>query len=96
MAPDRLTPAIRRARLAKGLTQAQLGAAVGITQGDVSHLERGTHLPSGLRKALAIAKALDTTVEQLWPRLTPTVVGKPAPTTKPQLRVRRMAVRGRV
>lgn len=84
MAPDRLTPALRAARLARGLTQAQLAAAVGITQGDVSNLELGYHLPSGLRKALAIARALDSTVEALWPRLT--VVGTPSPKRPPQPR----------
>ncbi len=72
MGADRLTPTIRAARLARGLTQAQLADAVGMgmTQGDVSYLERGAHWPSGLRRALAIAHALDTTVEALWPPTT--------------------------
>lgn len=84
MKPDRLTPQVRAARLARGWTQTQLAAAVGITQGEMSHLERGTHLPSGLRKALAIARALDSTVEALWPRLT--VVGISRPQRAPQHR----------
>jgi transcriptional regulator with XRE-family HTH domain len=71
MRADRLTLGLRAARLARGLTQEQLATAVGITQGEYSHLELGDHAPSGLRKALRIARVLGSTVEALWhPSLT--------------------------
>jgi transcriptional regulator with XRE-family HTH domain len=37
---------IRRARLARGLTQAELAASVGVTQGAVSSWEQGLESPS--------------------------------------------------
>jgi putative transcriptional regulator len=48
-----------------GLTQAQLGALIGMTQGQLSNLERKNR-PAGIGTALAIARALRTTVEALW------------------------------
>ena len=55
---------IAAARLAKGLTQAQLAEAVGTTQGQIARWETGARNPKV--PALAkIAQALGVTIEQL-------------------------------
>ena len=55
--PERdITRAIMNARLSAGLTQAQLSEKSGISQADISRLERGTRNPSvSLLKRLAEA-----------------------------------------
>lgn len=72
-------PRIAEARRAKGWTQAELGARVGMTQGQVSNLELGVNHPAGIRSALAIARALGTTVEALWRAAVPIPLTKHQP-----------------
>jgi transcriptional regulator with XRE-family HTH domain len=56
---------IRKIRLEKGLTEAQLAALAGITQGAVSHLELGTREDPRLSTVAAIAAALRVSVKEL-------------------------------
>ncbi len=53
------------ARMWAGLAQADLAAIVGSSRDTISSLERGTSIPS-VTLALAIARALDTSVEKLF------------------------------
>lgn len=57
---------VRQARRDRGLTQAQLAGAVGVSRQTVISLERGDYSPS-VYLALRIARELDRTVEQLFP-----------------------------
>ena len=57
--------AVRTARTASGLPQAELASAVGVTRQTVVALEAGDYAPS-VSLALAIAARLDSTVEQLF------------------------------
>lgn len=57
--------AVRAARTASGLTQAELASAVGVTRQTVVAVEAGDYAPS-VYLALAIATRLDRTVEQLF------------------------------
>lgn len=56
--------AIRRARQAKGMTQAQLARLVGCMQSNVSHWETGRQSVP-LTRLNSIATALDTTADTL-------------------------------
>jgi putative transcriptional regulator len=56
---------IRTARKAAGLTQQGLSAAVGVSRQTIIAMETGDYAPS-VYLAVKIAKALDTTVEDLW------------------------------
>lgn len=57
---------VRQARRDRGLTQAQLAGAVGVSRQTVISLERGDYSPS-VYLALRIARELGRTVEQLFP-----------------------------
>jgi transcriptional regulator with XRE-family HTH domain len=59
--PDRL----RRLREAKGLSQTQLGAAVGKTAQAVATWERGSRKPVDLVTLVRIAAALGVTLDEL-------------------------------
>lgn len=48
------------------LTQAQIAKAIGVSESHYQSYEYGTHIPSVII-ALRIARALDTTVEELYP-----------------------------
>lgn len=61
---------VRSLRAAAGLTQAQLGEAVGMAVPHVSRLEKGGHLPS-LRTLNRVANALGVTVCRLTERPPP-------------------------
>lgn len=52
------------ARMAAGLTQAQLAQLVGCSQKDISRWENGARNPSAAY-AVSLAKALDVSVSQL-------------------------------
>jgi putative transcriptional regulator len=52
-------------RIAAGLSQAELGSAVGASRKTIGSIERGASTPS-VRLALALAHALGTTVEALF------------------------------
>ena len=55
---------VRSLREARGLTQAQLGAALGVSRQSVNSIEKGRYDPS-LPLAIAIAHYFETTVEEI-------------------------------
>lgn len=55
---------IRKARLAAGLTQQQLGDAIGVNKSTIAGYERGGREPDAL-KIIGIAKALNVTGDYL-------------------------------
>jgi putative transcriptional regulator len=56
---------MRAARFWAGLSQEELAAIVGASRETISSLERSASIPSATL-AVAIARALDTTVEELF------------------------------
>lgn len=90
MANETVLTRIADERKALGWTQAELGDRVGMTQGQVSNLERGVNAPSGIRTAFAIADALGVDVRVLWPHLS-----GPLPRHLPQHRQPEAAARRR-
>ena len=63
--PRRALNALQRARIARGLTQEELAAELGVCRQTVSSIENRRHVTS-IRLALAIAAALHGTVEKLF------------------------------
>lgn len=63
-ATDSIVPNLARLREAKGMTQAQLGAAVGVTAVMIAHYESGRNNPSSAR-LMRLARELSVTVEKL-------------------------------
>ncbi len=61
----RLVVALREARLARGLTQAELAALAGVSRKTINTVENGVFIPSTLL-ALSLAKVLNTNVEGLF------------------------------
>jgi len=62
---DRLGNHLRDAREAKGLTQAQLAEAIGVSRKTVNTVENGVFVPSTLI-ALKLAAALAMPLEELF------------------------------
>lgn len=60
---------VRELRKQARLTQAELGAAVGVSRQSIVSTEKGDYAPS-VYLALRLARTLGTTVEELFP-LTP-------------------------
>lgn len=60
------TTGVRAARTRARLRQADLAAAVGVSRQTIISLERGDYSPS-VYLALRIARALESTVEELFP-----------------------------
>lgn len=56
---------IKLARMEKGLTQAELAKAIGATRQTIGLIEKGQYNPS-LQLCIAIAKALDKTLDDLF------------------------------
>ena len=56
---------MRRLREACGLTQAQLGVALGVSRQSINSIEKGKYDPS-LPLAIAIAHYFETTVEEIF------------------------------
>jgi putative transcriptional regulator len=56
---------LRAARTARGWTQAELAAAIGVTRKTINTVENGVFIPSTVL-ALKLARALETTVEALF------------------------------
>ena len=56
---------VRSLREARGLTQAQLGAALGVSRQSINSIEMGKYDPS-LPLAIAIARYFETTVEEIF------------------------------
>ncbi|WP_150460485.1 helix-turn-helix transcriptional regulator [Nesterenkonia ebinurensis] len=59
------TPRVRTQRRSRGLTQAQLAKAVGVSRQTIVSLERGDYAPS-VYLALRIGAELGTSVEELF------------------------------
>jgi putative transcriptional regulator len=57
---------LKTARFFAGLTQEELGRAVGASRKTISSLERGRSIPS-LTLAMALARHLHLSVEELFP-----------------------------
>lgn len=57
---------IKKARLLKGIQQKELAERLGVSQVSVCKWEKGTVFPN-VKRLKAVAKALDTTVEELLP-----------------------------
>jgi transcriptional regulator with XRE-family HTH domain len=60
---------VREAREAAGLTQLQLGRAVGVTQNTMTKIECG-EIPPSVYVLSCIAEELDTTLDDLCPVVT--------------------------
>jgi putative transcriptional regulator len=60
----------RALREAMGISQTELGRRVQLSQGALSHIERGTRRPS-LDAAIRLARVFGLTVEQLFAELGP-------------------------
>ena len=56
---------VRSLREARGLTQAQLGVALGVSRQSINSIEKGKYDPS-LPLAIAIARYFETTVEEIF------------------------------
>jgi len=62
---DRLENRLREERARRGYTQAQLAELVSVSRKTINTVENGIFIPSTVL-ALRLAKALDTTVEELF------------------------------
>jgi putative transcriptional regulator len=62
---ERLANRLRAEREARGWTQAELAARVGVSRKTINTIENGVFVPSTLT-ALKIAESLERTVEQLF------------------------------
>ncbi len=56
---------VREVRLERGLSQAQLGKAMGVSRQTIISIEMGRYLPS-LPLAISLARFFDTAVEELF------------------------------
>ncbi len=56
---------VQAARLAAGLSQGQLAERAGIAQAAISRIERGETVEPGVFVVAALARALDTTMDEL-------------------------------
>jgi len=65
MAETVLTNRLKEARTAAGLTQADLAVRVSVSRKTINTVENGVFVPSTIL-ALSLAKALGTTVEDLF------------------------------
>ena len=57
---------IRNLRLAKGMTQEELAKKSGVSRGTICALENGVNKTTSTKTLLALARALDTTVKDLF------------------------------
>jgi putative transcriptional regulator len=56
---------VRSLRLLRGISQAELGAALGVSRQTINSIETGRYLPS-LPLALTIARYFETAVEEVF------------------------------
>lgn len=73
---------VAKFRQLHGMTQQELSARTGITQGQISNIEHGRHEPK-LNHLRELAQALQVTIDQLNERLTPAILPKPSPQITP-------------
>lgn len=57
---------IKEFREARGMTQEQLSASSGVSRGTISALENGTTRTTTTKTLLQIARALGTTIDQIF------------------------------
>ncbi len=62
---ERLASSLKQVREAKGLTQAQLAEAIGVSRKTINTVENGVYVPSTVI-ALKLAAALGEPVERLF------------------------------
>lgn len=67
---SRISVALIGARESAGLSQSALSRICGVPQTTISRYERGVHAPT-LKDALALAQALGSTADGLFPHLRP-------------------------
>lgn len=65
MTERRIGAVVRRLRRQRKLTQAQLAARAGLSQGHLSHVERGERLNPGMTSLKRLARALDVSIGEL-------------------------------
>jgi putative transcriptional regulator len=65
MGERRLGVRLKEVRTAHGLTQAELASQIGVSRKTINTIENGVFIPSTVL-ALALAGALDTSVEALF------------------------------
>lgn len=63
--PTKLTNSLRELRTERGITQAELATALGLTRQTVIAIEGGKYSPS-LEVAFQIARVLDVTLEDVF------------------------------
>jgi len=56
---------VKERRAARGLSQGELAAAVGVSRQTINSIEKGRYVPS-LPLALALARYFETTVEEVF------------------------------
>lgn len=62
---DTVRSTVREFRLQRGLSQAQLATAAGVSRQTINSIETGRYLPS-LGLALKLARLFETTVEEVF------------------------------
>ena len=65
MADPRLGNRLKEFRTARGLTQAELAARIGVSRKTINTVENSVFVPSTIL-ALSLARTLDTSVEELF------------------------------
>ena len=65
MGDPRLGNRLKDFRTARGLTQAELAAQIGVSRKTINTVENSVFVPSTIL-ALSLARALDTSVEELF------------------------------
>ncbi len=60
-----MTNDVRERRQARGLSQGQLAAALGVSRQTINSIETGRYIPS-LPLALGLARFFETTVEEMF------------------------------
>lgn len=65
MTDPRLGNRLKEFRTARGLTQAELAARIGVSRKTINTVENSVFVPSTIL-ALSLARALDTSVEELF------------------------------
>jgi putative transcriptional regulator len=65
MTDPRLGNRLKEFRSARGLTQAELAARIGVSRKTINTVENSVFVPSTIL-ALSLARALDTSVEELF------------------------------
>jgi putative transcriptional regulator len=65
MTDPRLGNRLKQFRTARGLTQAELAAKIGVSRKTINTVENSVFVPSTIL-ALSLARALDTSVEELF------------------------------